>query len=148
MNLNFNDFCFELIDVATQGVAELTINRNGVNFSKKLVDDLGNPPFIRTMLDSEKKIFAIQVCKASDSNAIRFSKPKGEQKGGVTIMRTALMRILRTLMENDWDEEHRYQIPAKIFADAKAAVFYLETAKKTKLSRVNPVLENSLENNP
>lgn len=143
MSFNFNDFNFEVIDITAQGGAELIVNRNSLNFSKKIADGLGNPPFVRTMLDKEKKIFAIQACKQNDSNAVKFSKPHGEQKGGVVIMSTAIIRILRTCMKDEWDQMHRYKIPAKLFPDSKAAVFYMETATQHELYNLNRMMKKS-----
>ncbi len=133
MSIKFNDFNFEVIDINTQGAAELTVNKTTLSFSQRLVEDMGNPPFIRTMIDPEKKIFAVQCCKQTDVNCVKFSKPKGEQKGGVKIVSTSIMRVLKTLMEDSWDNNHRYKISAKIISDAKAAVFYLETATTLEL---------------
>lgn len=136
-NIDFADFKFKVIDITVNGVAELVVNRKGLNFSQKLVEEMGNPGFIRTMLDIEKKVFAIQACKSSDLNAVKFSKPKNEQKGGVTVTSAAIMRILRTTMEDKWNENHRYKISAKVFSEAKAAIFYLDTFKESELYKVN-----------
>ena len=137
MNIKINDFNFEVIDITTHGVAEVTINQNCLNFSKRLVDEMGNPPFVRTLLDPEKKIFCIQACKQTDDQALRFSKPRIEQKGGVAISCTPLMNVLRTLMGSSWDKKHRYRIAGKHFSDSKATVFYLNTAEEFPLYKVN-----------
>lgn len=36
MSIKFNDFDFEVIDIGCQRAAELTINQNGLNVSKKV----------------------------------------------------------------------------------------------------------------
>ena len=136
MNINFNAFNFEVIDINTHGIAEVTINQNGMNFSKRLVDDMGNPPYIRTLLEPEKRIFGIQACKQTDDQALKFSKPRTEQKGGVTIACQPLMNVIRTLMGDSWDKKHRYRIAGKFFGDAKATVFYLNTAEEHPLYKV------------
>lgn len=136
MNINFNDFNFEVIDITTHGISEVTINQNGMNFSKRLVDDMGNPQYVRTLLDPEKRIFCIQACKQTDEQSIKFSKPRNEQKGGVTIACNPLMNVLRTLMANSWDKKHRYRIVGKTFHDSKATVFYLDAAEETPLYKV------------
>ena len=99
------------------------LNKNTISFAVKVAESIGNPAFIKTLIDADKKVFAIQACKQTDLNAVKFSKPKAEQKTNITISHSALRIILRTLMTEKWDEEHRYKIPARIFADAKAAVF-------------------------
>jgi hypothetical protein len=109
------------------------INQNGMNFSRKHVEDMGNPPFVRTLFDPHKKIFAIQVCKQTDDHVLKFSKPRSEQRGGVIISFQPLMHFLRDLMGAAWDKKHRYKIDGKCLSESRVTVFYLDNAEECPL---------------
>jgi hypothetical protein len=132
---NFNEFNFEVIDVAVQGTPDMLVNINGLTFSKKLVEDMNYPAFVRSLIDAENKALAIQVCKQTDDKAIKFSKPRGEQSGSINIVSNVLLRTTRTMLRDEWKDDNRYRITGIYFPDVKAMVFDLVSAKEMSAFR-------------
>jgi hypothetical protein len=132
---NFNEFNFEVIDVAVQGTPDMLVNINGLTFSKKLVEDMNYPAFVRSLIDAENKALAIQVCKQTDDKAIKFSKPRGEQSGSINIASNVLLRTTRTMLRDEWKDDNRYRITGIYFPDVKAMVFDLVSAKEMSAFR-------------
>lgn len=65
MFTNFSDFNFEVIDVLVNNITpELTINKNTVTLSWKLLEELGNPQFLRPLVDFKIKLLHC-VCAKS-----------------------------------------------------------------------------------
>lgn len=133
---NFNEFNFEVISVSIPGTPELFINLNGVTFSKKMIEDMNYPAFIRPLVDAENKALAFQVCKQGDERAMKFSKPRGEQNGSINIMSNVLLRTARTVMKDIWKDDFRYRMTAIYFPEAKAMVVDLTSA--TELPPLRP----------
>jgi len=127
---NFNEFNFEVINVMVEGKPEMFVNINGLTFSKKLVESMSYPAFVRPLIDVENKALAIQVCKQTDDKAIKFSKPRGEQNGSISIASNVLLRTTRAMMSDEWKNDNRYKIAGIYFQDAKAMVFDLTSAEE------------------
>ena len=85
MNFDFSALNFETIDSNINAYPDMFINQNSVTFTKKVLEDLGYPAYVLCMLDAKAKVFAIRMCKSNEPKGFKFSKPKGEQKGVVTI---------------------------------------------------------------
>lgn len=133
---NFDDFQFEVIDVTIPGTPDMHITQNGITFSRRLVEDMGYPQFVRPLVDVKNKAFALKVCKADSDNAMRFSKPKGEQKGAVQYHASAIRLMLRSIMGDAWQEQNRYHTTGVWFPEAKAMVFDLSAAKELPPFRI------------
>lgn len=125
---DFSKFNFTVIDVTVGAVPEMIINLNGVSFSKKTLEVLGNPDFVKPLLDADNKAFAIQICKEKDARAMKFTA--NTQAGGYSSTCTTIRHALRHLMGAAWKDGMRYEMTGIYFADAKAVVFDLSDAKE------------------
>lgn len=134
--IRFEDFQFEVIDVSVSGKPAMHITKNGITFTRKLIEDMGYPQFVMPMLDYKKKVFALKACKADSEHAMRFSKPKGEQKGALQYHACAIRFMLRGVMGSDWQNQNRYHVTGIWYAEAKAMIFDLNTAKELPPFRV------------
>ena len=65
------------------------------------------------------RVFAIRSCKSNEPKGFKFSKPKGEQKGVVTISNKNLLDPLRAVTGEDWIPGKRYKVRGFWVADAK-----------------------------
>jgi hypothetical protein len=128
--MKFEDFKFEVIDIYSSGKPDIHITQNGITFTKKLIEDMGYPQYVVSELDPEKKVLAIKVCKADNLNSIPFSKPKAEQTKAIQLSAAAIRLMLRGLMSDVWQDKNRYYMTGYWFADAKAMLFDLTTAKE------------------
>ena len=91
MNFDFSALNFETIDSNINAYPDMFLNQNGVTFTKKVLEDLGYPAFVLCLLDAKARVFAIRSCKSNEPKGFKFSKPRGEQKGVVTISNKNLM---------------------------------------------------------
>ena len=69
----------ELITSRTDSVATF-MNGNQIKFNAATFVDLGYPEYIQLFVEEKGKQFAIKACKADAPQAIKFSKPAGEQR--------------------------------------------------------------------
>lgn len=125
---DFKDFNFSVIDVTMGAAPTMTINLNGISFNGKMLDVLGNPDYVKPLLDAENKAFAIQVCKEKDGAAMKFTK--ASTGAGFSSTCNTIRAALRRLMGDTWREDKRYEMEGVFFQDAKAVVFDLAKAKE------------------
>jgi hypothetical protein len=128
--MNFEDFSFEVIDVSITGTPDIHITQNGITFTRRLVEDMGYPPYVTPMIDAKNRAFAIKECRSTNEHAICFSQPKGEQKGAIATSSTAIRRMIRGVMGDQWQNTNRYYVTGIWYAEAKAMVFDLNAAKE------------------
>ena len=77
------------------------------------------------MVDAKAKVFAIRFCKINESKGFKFSEPRSEQKGVVTIFNKNLLNPLRAVTGEDWIPGKRYKVRGFWVADAKTMCFDL-----------------------
>ena len=114
-----------LIHIYINAYPDMYINQNGVTFTKKVLEDLGYPAYVLCLLDAKAKVFAIRMCKSNEPRGFKFSKPRGEQKGVVTISSKNLLEPLRAATGEDWVPGKRYRVRGSWVADAKTMCFDL-----------------------
>ncbi len=136
MNYNLKDLNFETIDLSVQGAAELYVNLTGLTFSRRTVEDLGYPQYVKIMMDRSEKIFAIQACRQDSDKAYKFAKAKNDQKSGVSLNSNTLRSIVRNLA-SDWDPEVRYKVNGTFFSEERIMLFDLKAAEPQPEFRAN-----------
>ena len=125
MNFDFSALNFETIDSNINAYPDMYLNQSGVTFTKKVLEDLGYPAYVLCLLDAKAKVFAIRMCKSNEPKGFKFSKPRGEQKGVVTISSKNLLEPLRAASGEDWVPGKRYRVRGFWVADAKTMCFDL-----------------------
>jgi len=115
----------ELITTRTDAVVTF-VGGNQIKFNAATHIDLNYPPYIQFFVDDKSKQFAIKVCKETDPHAVKFSRPKGEQKYPIKFGCSAATTAVRKIME--WDEEQGMNVPGAIFKDEGVIIFALEQA--------------------
>ena len=127
MNFDFSALNFETIDSNINAYPDMFLNQNGVTFTKKVLEDLGYPAFVLCLLDAKARVFAIRSCK-----------PRGEQKGVVTISNKNLLDPLRAVTGEDWIPGKRYRVRGFWVADAKTMCFDLNEGVQEDFRPVTP----------
>lgn len=125
MKFDFSALHFETIDANVNTYPDMYLNLTGVTFTKKVLEELGYPAHVLCMLDADAKVFAIRMCKSNEPKAFKFSKPKSEQKGGVTISNKNLLDPLRAVSGIERAAGRRYRVRGFWVADAKTMCFDL-----------------------
>ena len=102
MNFDFSALNFETIDSNINAYPDMFLNQNGVTFTKKVLEDLGYPAYRPVPAGCERQRCLRSVsCKSNEPKGFKFSKPKGEQKGVVTISNKNLLDPLRAVTGED-----------------------------------------------
>ncbi|MBQ8508957.1 MAG: hypothetical protein IJ493_03525 [Clostridia bacterium] len=129
MAINFNDLNFEILDSNVNAYPDIYINQSGITFTKKVVEDLGYPAYILCQMDAKNKVFAIRMCKSNEPRGFKFSKPRAEQKGTVSIGSRNLYEPITAVMGvNSIPSGKRYRVRGFWVADAKTMCFDLSEA--------------------
>ncbi len=115
----------ELITTRTDAVATF-ITGNQIKFNSATHVDLGYPAYIQLFVDEKGKQFAIKACKENDPNAMKFSKPAGEQRYPIKLTCAPAANAVRKVME--WAQDQSMNVPGAIFADEGVIIFALEQA--------------------
>ena len=96
------------------------------------------PAFVLCLLDEKARVFAIRSCKSNEPKGFKFSKPRGEQKGVVTISNKNLLDPLRAVTGEDWIPGKRYKVRGFWVADAKTMCFDLNEGVQEDFRPVTP----------
>ena len=115
----------ELITTRTDAVATFA-GGNNIKFNSATHIDLDYPAFIQMYVDEKGKKFAIKVCKETDPQAQKYSKPAGEQKYPIKLTCAPVAKTVRKIM--NWEEDLGMNVPGAIFADEGVIIFALEQA--------------------
>lgn len=113
----------ELITTRTDSVATF-VTGNQIKFNSATYVDLGYPAYIQMFVDEKGKQFAIKACKETDPNAMKFSKPAGEQRYPIKLTCAPAANAVRKVME--WAPDQSMNVPGAIFADEGVIIFALE----------------------
>ena len=76
--------------------------------------------------------------RATNRRGFKFSKPRGEQKGVVTISNKNLLDPLRAVTGEDWIPGKRYKVRGFWVADAKTMCFDLNEGVQEDFRPVTP----------
>lgn len=125
MKFDFSALNFETIDSSINVHPDMFINQNSVTFTKKVLEELGYPAYVLCMLDAKAKVFAVRMCKSNEPKGFKFSKPRGEQKGVVTIGNKNLLDPLCAVTGGARVPGKRYRVRGFWVADAKTMCFDL-----------------------
>ena len=96
------------------------------------------PAYVLCLMDAKAKVFAIRMCKSNEPKGFKFSKPKGEQKGVVTISNKNLLDPLRAVTGEDYIPGKRYRVRGFWVADAKTMCFDLNEGVQEDFRPVTP----------
>lgn len=115
----------ELITTRTDAVVTFVSGAN-LKFNSATHIDLGYPSHIQLFVDEKSKQFAIKACKEDAPNAVKFSKPAGEQKYPIKFSCAPATNPVRRIME--WSDSEGWNVPGAIFADEGVIIFALDQA--------------------
>jgi len=122
---------FTVIDlVKTRSASIATFSGNTIRFNNPTMVELRYPAFVQFLSNPKDKQFAIRACNENDPNAVKFSKPEGEQNYPIKTACPAAVDIVRKLAE--WAPEDTWNVPGIFFASENAIVYDLSTAYAPK----------------
>lgn len=115
----------ELITTRTDAVVTFA-GGNNIKFNSATHIDLGYPAYIQLFVDEKGKKFAIKVCKENEPQAMKYSKPAGEQRYPIKLTCAPAAKAVRKIM--GWDDDAGMNVPGAIFHDEGVIIFALEQA--------------------
>lgn len=127
MAIDFSKISLEVIDINTNARPELYINKYGITFSKKILEDMGYPQNVQYCSDAANHIFAIRACKPKDSRSVPFSKPRSEQTASLVCNNRNLRDVLGLLVP-DFSVDNRYAVSGEYDAENHVMYFDMRTA--------------------
>ena len=128
MAINFNSIHLEVIDLNSNSSPDIFVNQNIISFSKRVIEDLGYSQTVQYCVDPANKVFAIRACKANDTRAVSFSKPKAEQTSTLSTGNKNLREVLFAMIPNH-DPKKRYKITGEYDSENKTMYFDMATAE-------------------
>ncbi|MDO4564670.1 MAG: hypothetical protein Q4C04_03575 [Clostridia bacterium] len=118
---------FTVIDlIKTRSASVATLNGGAVKFNSQTPAELHYPPFVQFLIQPKDKQFAIRACNADAPNAVKFSKPEGEQRYPIKVSFPVAVDMIRKLM--GWAQDENWNVPGIYFADEQALVYDLSSA--------------------
>lgn len=127
MAIDFNSITLEVVDINTNATPDIFINQTLVTFSKRVLEDLNYPQYVQYCTSPSNNIFAIRVCKGTDTKATPFSKPKSEQTSTLTCSSKNLRDIITPMVPN-FNPKRRYKITGEYDHASKVMYFDMATA--------------------
>ena len=137
MAIQFDSITLEIIDLNTNAKPDIYITQKGISFSRRVIDDLGYPQNVQYCVDATHKVFAIRVCKGSETKATPFSKPKTEQTFTLTCKNKNLCDIIFAMIPG-FDSKKRYKVTGEYDSENRIMYFDMTTAEESDF-RYNPL---------
>lgn len=126
-NFDFSSVSLTVIDININASPDMYVNANGVTFTKRVLEDMSYPSYVQYCVDPGRAIFAVRACKGTESRAVKFSKPAGEQANTLNCNSRALFDVVTHLIPNYADKK-RYKVEGHYDADNKIMYYDLSTA--------------------
>lgn len=112
----------------TSGLPTMTVSNYGVSFSKAAVVRLGKPEYAKLLVNSEEKIFAVQVSNEFDEDANVFYRKKSNNVITARWNSKELLQMISKMM--DWDlDEASYKIAGEYYPEESAILFDMKRAE-------------------
>ena len=128
MAIDFSKVNLEVIDLNTNANPDLYVNRNGITFSKRILEDLNSPQNVQYAIDPTQHIFAVRVCKSNESKAAGFSKARNEQNFAFTCGNKNLHDLVVRMIPS-YEEKKRYKVTGEYDAENRVMYFDMSTAE-------------------
>lgn len=122
---------FKIVELFTTRTDSMTtfVTGSQIKFNSATYVDLGYPAYVQLFVEEKGKQFAIKACKEDAPQAIKFSKPAGEQKYPIKITCGPAANTVRKVM--NWGPDESWNVPGAIFADEGVIIYSLEQAFRT-----------------
>ena len=124
LNNKFENVKFELVDLSVNAAPEMYISTANVLFTRRVLEDLGNPQYVQFCVDPANRIFAVRPCKQKDSKAVDFLKGRTlKPSEGLKFGSKNLHDTLVQLIEN-YEAGKRYKFIGEY--DSESRIMYYD----------------------
>lgn len=127
MGVDLSNVNLEIIDLNVNATPDIYINKTGVTFTKRILEELNYPQNVQYCIDSPKRIFAIRVCKSNEQKSIPFSKNRTEQTKSISTNNKVLKSTLINLLES-YNPNLRYRVTGTLDLENRTMYFDMQSA--------------------
>ena len=123
---------FEVVELEeSRGDSVMTLTATNLKFNKATAVELGFPAYIRMLVNARSKQVAIEPCKESTKNAVRFSKDQAKQTYAIVIKMPALLTAARKLADVD-ESSGSISFKGMLYPKEKIIIYDLSKGEPTK----------------
>ena len=123
---------FEVVELEeSRGDSVMTLTATNLKFNKATAVELGFPAYIRMLVNARSKQVAIEPCKESTKNAVRFSKDQAKQTYAIVIKMPALLTAARKLADVD-GSSGSISFKGMLYPKEKIIIYDLSKGEPTK----------------
>lgn len=134
---DFKNITFEVIDISINATPDIYINRSGITFSKRVLEDLNYPANVQYSISTADRVFAIRASKSNEAKIVPFSKPRAEQTSTLSTGNKNLVESVRALMPKNCKPDQRYRVTGHF--DSEGRIMYFD---------MDEVVEDSFRQKP
>lgn len=121
---DFKNITFEVIDININATPDIYINKSGITFSKRVLEDLNYPANVQYSISTSDRVFAIRACKSNEAKTVPFSKPRAEQNSTLNTGNKNLVEAVRALMPKSCKLNQRYRVTGHF--DSEGRIMYFD----------------------
>ncbi len=125
MEINFSEF--KTLDIMVRGEAEMHLTKKYVTFTGALLEEMGNPEYVKLLINPKTKLFALQKCDKNEPRAFCFL-PSGNRKRAKYSGAKVLRETIVSLMGDAYEQNCSYGWKGNYLAQHKAWVFDITKA--------------------
>lgn len=127
---DFKNITFEIIDINVNATPDIYINKNGITFSRRVLEDLNYPQNVQYSISAPDRVFAIRACKSNESKPAPFSKPRGEQVNTLNTTNKNIVDAVRALLPKGGKTDKRYRVTGHFDSEGRIMYFDMDEAKE------------------
>jgi len=112
------------------GICTVTIAKHGMGFSKKAISELGNPAYVKLLVNELDKQMALAVADKDEEGAIRCMEGKeADESRNFRLNGKSLLYKIAQMMDCSF-EELNFKIVGEFFDDNRVMLIDLNKARK------------------
>ena len=121
---DFKNITFEIIDINVNVTPDIYINKNGITFSRRILEDLNYPQNVQYSIFAPDRVFAIWACKSNKSKLAPFSKLCGEQVNTLNTTNKNIVDAVREFLLESVKTDKRYRVTGHF--DSEGRIMYFD----------------------
>ena len=127
MSIDFSTIKLTIMDLSVNASPDIFINGSGVSFSKRVLELMNYPANVQFGVDIDHKVFAVKVCRITDTKSVPFVKSNTKPGNTLCITNKNLKDSLIALIP-DANPALRYKLTGEYDKERRIMYFPLNDA--------------------
>lgn len=127
LNKKFENVKFEIVDLSINAAPEMYLSTTNVLFTRRVLDDLGNPQYVQFCVDPGNRVFAIRPCRQNENKAAEFLKGRKLKPNAALKLGNRNLRDTLIYMVANYVPGKRYKFVGEY--DAENNIMYYDMTK-------------------